>query len=101
MAKDRQEGRQKTGVDEMEGGAILEAEGTRADQIKGGAREKTGGSRRSQVGPRSQPGWRPMVELTEGGAMVEEGLTAPGGRRDGGTRRSQRSGVPRRRMVDN
>ncbi len=35
--------------------------------------------RRGQEGPRLQPGWQPTVKPTEGGAMVEEGLTAPGG----------------------
>ncbi len=28
------------------------------------------------MGPRSQPGWQPTVEPTEGGATVEEWLTA-------------------------
>ncbi len=47
--------------------------------MEGGATEKTGGARRDQAGPRSQPGLWPTVEPTDGGAMVEEGLTTPGG----------------------
>ncbi len=67
-------------ADQIEGGARTVTEGARVDQMERGAREKTGGtwSRRSQVGPRPQPRWRFMVELTEGGAMVEEGLTTLG-----------------------
>ncbi|KAL1279444.1 hypothetical protein QQF64_026117 [Cirrhinus molitorella] len=68
----------------MEGGA-REKTGTRVDQPEGGAREKTGGiwRRRNQERPRPQPRQRPTVEPTEGGAMVEEGLTTPGGPTDG------------------
>ncbi len=54
--------------------------GAREDQMGGGAREKTGRSRRSQEGPRPQSRWWPTEEPTEGGAMVGEGLMAPGGR---------------------
>ncbi len=39
----------------------------------------TGGNRRSQAGPRLQRWWQPTVEPTEGGAMVENELTNPGG----------------------
>ncbi|KAL1254943.1 hypothetical protein QQF64_013004 [Cirrhinus molitorella] len=66
----------------MERGAREMTGGSRVDQPEGGARGKTGGiwRRRSQERPRPQPRWRPTVEPTEGGAMVEEGLTTPGGR---------------------
>ncbi len=78
LAEDRlpRGGRQTESREEtMEGGAMEETGGARADQMEGGAREKTGRSwsRRSPAGPRPQPWWQ------EGEAMVEEGLTAPGG----------------------
>ncbi|KAL1276714.1 hypothetical protein QQF64_036337 [Cirrhinus molitorella] len=55
--------------------------------MEGGARETTGGSRVDQPeGGARVPGetqaaveMAPTVEPTEGGAMVEEGLTTPGG----------------------
>ncbi|KAL0174638.1 hypothetical protein M9458_030606, partial [Cirrhinus mrigala] len=62
--------------EQMEGGARTELlkGGGREVQMEGGAR-----SRRNQVGPRPQPGRRPMVETIEGGAMVEVRLAASGG----------------------
>ncbi len=77
--------REKTGgarADQTVGGAREDQTGggAREDQTGGGAREKTGRSRRSQEGPRPQSRWWPTEEPTEGGAMVGEGLMAPGGR---------------------
>ncbi|KAL1259275.1 hypothetical protein QQF64_009852 [Cirrhinus molitorella] len=65
----------------MEGGAREMTGRSRVDQPEGGARETTGGiwRRRSQERPRPLPRWWPMVEPTEGGAMVEEGPTDGGG----------------------
>ncbi len=53
--------------------------------IQGGTREarvtteRKWSRRSSQVGPRPQPWQRPTVELMEGGAMMAEGQTNPGG----------------------
>ncbi len=53
--------------------------GNRRSQGRSVGGRRQGEDRRCQEGPRLQRWWRPTEEPTEGGAMVEEGLTTPGG----------------------
>lgn len=53
--------------------------GTRVEWMEGGAMEEPGAVGARWIS-RGQPGKRPMVESTVGGAMVEEGPTTPGRR---------------------